>query len=108
MTDIGIQNQMMKISSYENAIGRAAQFLGYLGDETQKKYMSQLYAWQGKLDIWKAQLSANTSMNIAPLQADLSMELAEMEIEANQSAASAQGWGSIIGSGIGLLGSITV
>ena len=97
MTDIGIQNQMMKISSYENAIGRAAQFLGYLGEQTQNKYMAQLYAWQGKLDIWKAQLSANTSMNIAQMQADLSMELAEMELEAANAQASGNFWGSILG-----------
>ena len=102
MTDIGIQDQMMKLASYETAIGQAAQFLGYLGDETQKKYMAQLYAWQGKLDIWKAQLSANTSMDIAQMQADLSMELAEMELE----AANAQGAGKFWGSIIGFLGSL--
>ena len=102
MTDIGIQNQMMKLASYENAIGQAAQFLGYLGDETQKKYMAQLYAWQGKLDIWKAQLSANTSMSIAELQAQLSMDLAEMELEASN----AQGAGQMFGSILGFIGSL--
>jgi len=102
MTDIGIQNQMMKLASYETAIGQAAQFLGYLGDETQKKYMAQLYAWQGKLDIWKAQLSANTSMDIAQMQADLSMELAEMELEASN----AQGAGQMFGSILGFIGSL--
>ena len=38
ITDLQIQNQLMKMASFENAMGQAAAFLGYLSEQSQLQY----------------------------------------------------------------------
>jgi len=121
--DVQISSALMKLASFEKAMGAAGQFLGYLSEQSQLKYqpefatwqaeqMAKMQAWQAQIDIQKMAINqAYQQQNItltAQLQSQLSaqqhgydIELAEMEIEANQKAAKAKGIGSIIGTIIG-------
>jgi len=93
---------LMKMSSFEKAMGAASQFLGYLSEQSQLKYqpefatwqaeqMAKMQAWQGKLDVYKMELNqAYQTQNMqlqARLQSQLNaeqhqfdLELAQMEI----------------------------
>ena len=123
--DIQIQNALIKMSSFEKAMGAASQFLGYLSEQSQLKYQTEfatwqaeqiakMQAWQAQLDIYKMQINqAYTQQNLqlqAQLQSQLAvqqhqydLQLAQMEIEAQQQAADAAGTGQLIG---GLIGGI--
>ena len=124
IADVQIKSALMKMASFEKAMGAASQFLGYLSEQSQLKYqpefatwqaeqMAKMQAWQGKLDIYKMELNqAYQTQNIqlqAQLQSQLNQEqnafeqqMLELEIEASQQAAQAQGIGSIIGTILGI------
>ena len=136
IADVQIKSALMKMASFEKAMGAAAQFLGYLSEQSQLAYapefatwqaeqmatmqawqaeqMATLQAWQAKLDIYKMELNqAYQTQNMqlqAQLQSQLNQEqnafdlqLAEMEIEANQQIAMAQGIGGIFGTVLGFI-----
>jgi len=130
IANVQINSALMKMASFEKAMGAAGQFLGYLSEQSQLKYapefatwqaeqMATMQAWQGKLDVYKMELNqAYQTQNLtlqAQLQSQLNQEqnafdlqLAEMEIEANNQIAKAQGVGNLIGTGLGILVSITL
>jgi len=123
IADVQINSALMKMASFEKAMGAASTFLGYLSEQSQLKYApefatwsaeqtAKLQAWQGKLDVYKMEINQAYQTQNMELQAQLTselneqqhgydIELAEMELEANQKAAKAQGTGSIIGTIIG-------
>lgn len=123
ITDLNIQNAFIKMASFENAMGQAGQFLGYLGEMSQLKYQPEyqtwaaqqqanLYQYQAKIDIYKTQLQqAYAQQNIiltgqinAAMQEDtqaFELQMAEMEIEAANKQAMYSGIGSIVGTTIG-------
>ena len=123
ITDLNIQNQLMKLASFENTMGQAAQFLGYLGEMSQLKYQpayatwqaqqqATLYQYQAKMDLYKTQLVQAYNQQNMQLQAQLNMQaqndqqafdlqIAEMEIEAANQQAAMEGIGSIFGAIIG-------
>jgi len=123
ITDLNIQNQLMKVASFETAMGQAAQYLGYLGEMSALKnapatqtWMAQtqanLYQFQGKLDIYKTQLQAAYQTQNTILQGQISMQLqkdaqvfekwkTEVELEATKAAAQAEGAGKLAGASIG-------
>jgi len=125
ITDLNIQNSLMKLSSFETTMGQAAQFLGYLGEMSQLKYQPEFATWQAeqltKMQAWQAQIDiqkmainqAYQQQNIkltGELQSQLSeqqhgydIELAEMELEAKQKAAAAEGAGNIMGTASGAI-----
>jgi len=119
ITDLNIQNSLMKMASFENAMGQAAQFLGYLGEQTQLKnqpayltwqaqQQATLYQYQATMDLYKIRIQQAYAQNnmilagqiaataAAKLAAD-NVNLAQMEIDANAQAAKAQGFGNILG-----------
>jgi len=128
ITDLQIQNHLMKVASFETAMGQAAQFLGYLGEMSALKnapatqtWMAQtqanLYQFQGKLDIYKTQLQAAYQTQNTILQGQISMQLqkdaqvfekwkTEVELEATKAAAQAQGAGQLAGTSIGAMASL--
>ena len=125
ITDLNIQNQLMKLASFENTMGQAAQFLGYLGEMSQLKYQpayatwqaqqqANLYQYQAKMELYKTQLVQAYAQQNMQLQAQLNMQaqndqqafelqIAEMEIEAANQQAAAEGIGSIFGTTIGAI-----
>ena len=123
IADVQIKSALMKMASFETAMGQAGQFLGYLSEQSQLKYapefatwqaeqLAKLQAWQAKIDIYKMelnqayqtqniQLQAQLTSQLAEQQHGYDIELAEMELEANQKAAKAQGTGNLLGTIIG-------
>ena len=123
IADVQINSALMKMASFEKAMGAAAQFLGYLSEQSQLKYAPEfatwaaeqqatMQAWQAKIDIYKMELNqAYQTQNInlqgywnQKLQQEqhgFDIELAEMELEVNNKAAKAQGAGNILGIIIG-------
>ena len=104
MVEIKIKSAFMKMASFENALGQAGQFLGYLARQSmyghsvemaqwQMEQQAKLVQYQANIDIFKIKLQdAYTKENMylqQQLQSDLNaqvhsynVELAEMEIEA--------------------------
>jgi len=125
IADVQIKSALMKMSSFEKAMGQAGQFLGYLSEQSQLKYqpefatwqaeqMAKMQVWQGKMDIMKMEINQAYQTQNMQLQAQLTsqlnqqqhqydIELAEMELEANQKAATAQGAGNLFGTILGFI-----
>jgi len=123
ITDLNIKNALMKLSSFEMAMGQAAQFLGYLGEMSQLKYQPQyqtwaaqqqanLYQYQAKIDLYKTQLQQayqqqnlilqnQLTQNLQDDQQAFELQISEMEIEAANQQAAAEGAGNLVGTTIG-------
>jgi len=119
IADVQIKSALMKMASFEKAMGAASQFLGYLSEQSQLAYapefatwqaeqMAKMQAWQGKLDVYKMELNQAYQTQNMQLQGQIQsqlnqeqhqfdIELAEMEIEATQEMAKAEAGGSISG-----------
>jgi len=126
--DVQIKSALMKMSSFEKAMGATGQFLGYLSEQSQLKYqpqfatwqaeqMATMQKWQAKVDIYKMQINQAYQQQNMQLQAQLNAEaaaqqhtwdvqMAEMEIEVQQQAADATGTGQLIGNVIGAVATI--
>ena len=122
--DIQIQNAVMKMSSFENALGMSAQFLDYLNQQSQLKFapkmatwqmkqQAKLYQYQANVDIWKMKINqAYTTGNMqyaqeladwgAAQQHEYNIELKQMEIDAAEEAASQSGFWSTVGTVLGI------
>jgi len=125
IADVQIKSALMKMASFEKGMGAMAQYLGFLSEQSQLAYapkfatwqaeqVAKLQAWQGKLDVYKMELNQAYQTQNMKLQAQLTsqlneqqhgydIELAEMEIEANQKIAMAQGIGGIFGTVLGFI-----
>jgi hypothetical protein len=123
ITDLNIQNALMKVASFETAMGQAAQFLSYLGEQTQLKnepayqtwqaqQQANLYQYQAEIDLYKTQLQQAYAQNNMVLAGQIAsaaatqqnawdVEMAEMEIEAANQQAAAEGAGNLLGTTIG-------
>ena len=64
ITDIQIKSALMKMASFENALGQAGQFLGYLQEQSK-----MIYA--GKMATWEAQTQADLIQYQAQISADM-------------------------------------
>jgi len=64
ITDIQIRSALMKMASFENALGHAGQFLGYLQEQSKMIYV-------GKMATWEAQTQANLIQYQAQISADM-------------------------------------
>ncbi len=128
IADVQIKSALMKMASFEKAMGAMASFLGFMSEQSQLAYapkfatwqaeqMAKMQAWQASFDVYKMELNqAYQTQNIllqGQIQSDYAeqihgydIELAEMEIEMNQNIAQAQGTGQLIGSASGLVGTI--
>jgi len=120
IADVQIKSALMKMSSFEKAMGQAGQFLGYLSEQSQLQYQPEFATWQAeqmaKMQVWQEtmdrqklainqayqqqnmELQAQLQSELAEQQHAYDLELAEMEIEATQEAAKAEAGGSISGS----------
>lgn len=64
ITDIQVKSALMKMASFENALGQAGQFLGYLQEQSKMVYV-------GKMATWEAQTQANLIHYQAQISADM-------------------------------------
>ena len=64
ITDIQIKSSLMKMASFENALGHAGQFLGYLQEQSKMAYA-------GKMATWEAQTQADLVQYQAQIGTDL-------------------------------------
>jgi len=70
ITDIQIKSALMKMASFENALGRAGQFLGYLQEQSKMIYT-------GKMATWEAQ----TQADLIQYQAQIGVDVDEWKME---------------------------
>ncbi len=125
IADVQIKSALMKMASFEKGMGAMASFLGFLSEQSQLAYapefatwqaeqLKTMQVWQGKLDIYKMELNQAYQTQNIELQARLTselneqqqgfnIELAEMEIEANNNIAMSQGIGGIFGTILGFI-----
>ncbi|GAG86139.1 unnamed protein product, partial [marine sediment metagenome] len=125
IADVQIKSALIKLASFETAMGQAGQFLNYLSTQSQLAYqpefatwqaqqMATMQQWQGQLDLLKMEINQAYQTQNLTLQAQLQsqldaqqhqydLQLMEMEIEANQKAAAAEGWGNLVGTIFGWL-----
>lgn len=73
VTDLQIQNSLMKMASFENALGMTGQYLGYLSEQSQLEYAP-------KLATWNAQQQANLTAYTANVQARLAEYAAQVDM----------------------------
>lgn len=119
ITDIKIQSSLMKMASFEQAMGHAGQFLDYLSQQSQLKYAPEFATWQAKqqaklmqwqenmdrqkLAIQQAyqqenmQLEYQLTSQLNEQQFKYNKQLTQMEIEANERAAKWGGLGQLFG-----------
>lgn len=64
ITDIQIKSALMKMASFENALGHAGQFLGYLSEQSKMAYV-------GKMATWEAQTQADLIQYQAQISSDM-------------------------------------
>jgi len=119
MRDVTIQDSLMKIASYQNALGLGVQFLSYLSEESWRQYQPTILNWQAKVDMYKLaitdaynkqnlDLAHSYDMELSKFQAQTQKELAQMEIDAAAKAAAKKNWWDIAGTGLGILAGITL
>lgn len=119
INEIQIQSSLMKLASFERAMGEAGNYLQYLGHQSELKYQAEfatwtaqqqakMAAWQENLDRQKMAIAENwrregmafdyqltSQLNAQQHQYDL--ELAQMRIDADEKAAKWGGIGKIFG-----------
>ena len=86
--DVQIQSSLMKMASFENALGHAGQFLGYLSEQTKMAYTGKMATW-----------SAQNQVNLVQYQSQIATDLDQWKMvnqfnltdwEANKNALFAQ------------------
>ena len=118
MRDVAIQDSLMKIASYQNALGLGVQFLSYLSEESWRQYQPVVEQWKAQVDMYRLAiqdaynkqdlaLAHRYDMELSQFQAQTQKELAQMEIDAAAKAAKKKNWWDIAGTGLGLLAGIT-
>ena len=117
MRDVQIQDSLMKVASYQNALGLGVQFLSYLSEESWRQYQPTLYQWQAQVDMYKMAitdaynkqdlaLAHQYSMELAQFEADTNIQLTQMTIDAAADAAKKKTFWDILGTGLGLLAAL--
>jgi hypothetical protein len=112
MRDVEIQDAMMKLASYENALALSVQFVSYLSEESWRAYQPKLATWEAKVTFYRdaiqqayyehnLALTHQYNMELAQFEADTNLQMAEMELEAQNQAAKSQGIGYVIGAVLG-------
>lgn len=123
INEIQIQSSLMKLASFERAMGEAGNYLQYLGHQSELKYHAEFATWtaqqQAKMAAWQENLERQkmaiaenwrregmafdyqltSQLNAQQHQYDL--ELARMKIEADENAAKWSGRGNFFFSIIG-------
>ena len=86
--DVTIKDSLMKMASFENAMGRAGQFLGYLAEESKMAYQGELMTWQAETVAEQARWEMQAQFNLATWEATVTSQMAEWQVK-NQFALTA-------------------
>lgn len=119
MREIQIQDALMKVASFERAMGQVANYMGYLQQQSALEYQpkfatwqneqqAKLVEWQGELELLKTRMAIAAQMRSTQMQIDAqkqmvslqhkyNMELAKMQIDADAQASKWAGFGKIAG-----------
>ena len=119
MRDVEIQDSLMKVASYQNALGLGVQFLSYLSEESWRQYQPTLYQWQAQVDMYKLAiqdaynkqdmaLAHQYDMQLAQFTASTNIQLTQMQIDAAAKAANKAAFWDILGTGLGLLAALFI
>jgi hypothetical protein len=117
MRDVEIQDSLMKVASYQNALGLGVQFLSYLSEESWREYQPTLYQWQAKVDMYKLAITDaynkqdiafahRNAMELAQFTAQTNIQLTQMTIDAAAKAADKDNFMEIVGTLIGGVASV--
>jgi len=82
MTDIQIQSSLMKLASFEKAIGAMGEFLGYLSAQSQLAYAPTLATWNAQQQANLTAYQAQTQANITQYQAQVQAVLTQYQVQA--------------------------
>ena len=124
MRDVQIQDSLMKVASYQNALGLGVQFLSYLSEESWREYQPTLYQWQAQVEMYKlaitdaynkqdlatahqydmelAQFQASTQIQLTQMQISSAANLAQMSITAEKEAVKKKNWWDTIWTVVGI------
>jgi len=119
MRDVAIQDSLMKIASYQNALGLGVQFLSYLSEESWRQYQPTLYQWQAQVDMYKLAIqdaynkqdlaqAHKWDMEMAQFTASTNIQLTQMTIDAAAEAAKKDTFWEIVGGVLGFVGKIAL
>lgn len=88
--DVQISSAFMKMASFENAMGQAAKFLGYLADESLKAYAPKLAQWEMEAKYGLAEYGVEVQFELARAELKASYGLAGYGVEAEYGMAGYQ------------------
>jgi len=117
MRDVEIQDSLMKVASYQNALGLGVQFLSYLSEESWRQYQPTILNWQAKVDMYKLAITDaynkqdlaqahQWDMELAQFTASTQIQLTQMTIDAAADAASKKTFWDILGTGLGIVAAL--
>ncbi|GAG84010.1 unnamed protein product, partial [marine sediment metagenome] len=79
ITDIQIKNALMKLASFEKAMGATAQFVGYLAEESLKAYQPKMAQWAMQAQYGLAEYQMAGQYGLAAYQAQVQATLVEWQ-----------------------------
>jgi len=76
ITDIQVQSALMKMASFEKALGAAGEYLGYLSEQSQLAYQPKILTWQAQTqsDLIRYQEQINALLQEHNMQFQVAME----------------------------------
>jgi len=100
IADVQINSELMKMASFEKAMGATAQFLGYLSEQSKMIYSGKMATWEAQTQAgliqYQAQINADmegwrmtSQYNLAGWQAETQAGLVQYQA---QTAAEMEGW----------------
>lgn len=88
--DVQISSALMKLASFETAMGQAAKFIGYLADESLKAYAPKLAQWEKEAQYALTKYGIEAQFRIARAELKASYGLAKYGVEAQYGLSQAE------------------
>jgi len=79
ITDIQIKSALMKMASFENALGHAGQFLGYLQEQSKMIYTGKMATWEAQTQADLIQYNAQIGVDVDQWKMTNQFNLAEWD-----------------------------
>ncbi len=81
ITDVQINSAMMKLASFEKAMGATAQFIGYLAEESWKTFQPKMAQWEMEARYGLAEYEVAAEYGMADYQAQVQGTLAQFQAD---------------------------
>ncbi len=88
--DVQISSALMKMASFEKAMGATAQFIGYLANESLKAYAPKMAQWEKEAQYRLTEYGVEASYGMAKAELEASYGLAGYGVEAEYGMAGYQ------------------